>query len=92
MVAAGMCLAVLALGPVAEPVLSADGRGMVPVVPAAGSSCRCKGSPHFCHCYRSLTIPAPSAAGSHARHRCRSRLSHGPETSISDPYLSLLVV
>jgi hypothetical protein len=40
MVVAGMCLAVLALGPVAEPVLSADGRGMVPVVPAVGSSCR----------------------------------------------------
>jgi hypothetical protein len=40
MVAAGMCLAVVSLGPVAELVLSADGRGMVLVVPAAGSSHR----------------------------------------------------
>jgi hypothetical protein len=37
MEAADMCLAVLLLGSVAEPVLFADGRGMMPV---AGSSCR----------------------------------------------------
>jgi hypothetical protein len=48
MVVAGMCLAVLVPGPVAELVLSADGRGMVLVVPVAGSSRRatilmCKG-------------------------------------------------
>jgi hypothetical protein len=41
----------------------------------------CKGNPHFHRHYHSPTIPAPSAAG-----------SHGPETSISDPYLSSLVV
>jgi hypothetical protein len=52
----------------------------------------CKGNPHFCHRYRFLTIPAPSTAGSHARRRRCSRLSRGPETSISDPYLSSLVV
>jgi hypothetical protein len=40
MVAAGMHLAVVTLGLVAELVLSANGRGMVLVVPAAGSSCR----------------------------------------------------
>jgi hypothetical protein len=50
---------------------------------------QCKGNPHFC--CRLPTTPAPSAAGSHT-HRHRSRLSCGPETSTSDPYLSLLVV
>jgi hypothetical protein len=49
--AADMCLAVLLLGPVAELVLFADGRGMVPVVPVAGSSrramiSRCRGYTH----------------------------------------------
>jgi hypothetical protein len=51
-----------------------------------------KGNPHFRCRYHFLTIPAPSAAGSHARRRRRSRLSRSPETSISDPYLSSLVV
>jgi hypothetical protein len=52
----------------------------------------CKGNPHFCCRYCFPTIPAPSAAGSHARRCRRSRLSRGPETSISNPYLSSLVV
>jgi hypothetical protein len=50
----------------------------------------CKGNPHFCCCYHSPTIPAPLAAGSHTRRH--SRLSRSPETSTSNPYLSLLVV
>jgi hypothetical protein len=51
----------------------------------------CKGNPQFHCCYCSLTIPAPSAAGSHTC-RCHSQLSHSPETSTSNPYLSSLVV
>jgi hypothetical protein len=63
------------------------------LVAKEGHSGSCKGNPHFRCRYRSPTIPAPSAAGSHARRRRRrSRISHGSETSISGPYLSSLVV
>jgi hypothetical protein len=48
MVVADMCLAVVLLGPVAEPVLSADGRGMVLwcqwLVVAVGRRYQCAGN------------------------------------------------